>query len=168
MRAWRLDLRCAETVSARRNTTRISEANEEMACHGTMTSTPNTCSHATMRATGLLFRLRIVMNGARIWTLLLMENTRLSLIGRPKLTDPIACDFGIGKRSSPMQCPKCFSDHVDRDEIDIGVGTQCGPYRCFECGWEEGRGGPQLLDTNGEPLDADEPIGRFHLGEVTR
>lgn len=37
-----------------------------------------------------------------------------------------------------MICPKCGSDHVDRDEVDIGVGTQCGPWGCFDCGWVEG------------------------------
>lgn len=37
-----------------------------------------------------------------------------------------------------MTCPKCGSAHVDRDEVDIGVGTQCGPWGCYDCGWTEG------------------------------
>lgn len=37
-----------------------------------------------------------------------------------------------------MRCPKCGSTHVDRDEVDIGVGVQCGPWGCFDCGWTEG------------------------------
>jgi hypothetical protein len=35
-----------------------------------------------------------------------------------------------------MKCPKCNSECV-RDEVDIGVGTQYGPWVCMECGWRE-------------------------------
>lgn len=41
-------------------------------------------------------------------------------------------------------CPNCGSDHIDRDAIDIGVGTQYGPWGCFDCGW-----------TEGQPVDAE-------------
>ncbi len=34
-------------------------------------------------------------------------------------------------------CPDCGSNALDRDEVDIGVGTQTGPWRCLDCGWEE-------------------------------
>ncbi len=38
-------------------------------------------------------------------------------------------------------CPNCGSDHVDRDAVDIGVGTQYGPLGCLDCGWsEQGQG----------------------------
>jgi hypothetical protein len=38
--------------------------------------------------------------------------------------------------SKPVHCPKC--DAVcTRDEVDIGVGIQYGPYTCTECGWNE-------------------------------
>ncbi len=33
-------------------------------------------------------------------------------------------------------CPDC-GVQCDRMEVDIGVGTQCGPWSCFNCGWEE-------------------------------
>lgn len=36
-----------------------------------------------------------------------------------------------------MTCPQCGSTSVDRDEVDIGVGVQCGPWGCFDCGWVE-------------------------------
>ena len=34
-----------------------------------------------------------------------------------------------------MKCPKCGSEHTSRDEVDIGVGIQYGPWRCDDCGW---------------------------------
>ena len=35
-----------------------------------------------------------------------------------------------------MNCPKCNSE-CDRDEVDIDVAVQCGPYGCPSCGWSE-------------------------------
>lgn len=35
-----------------------------------------------------------------------------------------------------MNCPKCGED-CQRDEVDIGVGIQCGPWGCPRCGWSE-------------------------------
>ena len=35
-----------------------------------------------------------------------------------------------------QQCPKCSAE-CWRDEVDIGVGVQYGPWRCSECGWGE-------------------------------
>ena len=34
-------------------------------------------------------------------------------------------------------CPECGSDFMDRDAVDIGVGTQYGPWHCMICGWQE-------------------------------
>lgn len=48
------------------------------------------------------------------------------------------------------RCPRCGSEHIDRDEVDIGVGVQYGPYGCYECGWTEGV-------TYTPPLDDDNP-----------
>jgi len=31
-------------------------------------------------------------------------------------------------------CPGC-GESCDRDEVDIGVGTMYGPWRCSRCGW---------------------------------
>jgi hypothetical protein len=36
-----------------------------------------------------------------------------------------------------MICPQCGSANVDRDEVDVGVGTQTGPYKCYDCGWTQ-------------------------------
>jgi hypothetical protein len=38
--------------------------------------------------------------------------------------------------ASEMTCPDCGAE-CDRDEVDIGVGTQYGPWRCRECPWGE-------------------------------
>jgi predicted nucleic-acid-binding Zn-ribbon protein len=35
------------------------------------------------------------------------------------------------------KCPKCGSDHAEREAVDIGVGTQYGPLVCLDCGWSE-------------------------------
>lgn len=35
-------------------------------------------------------------------------------------------------------CPNCNSNQVSRDEVDIGVGVQYGPWQCHDCGWFEG------------------------------
>jgi hypothetical protein len=35
-----------------------------------------------------------------------------------------------------MKCPNCKTE-CDRDEVDIGVGIQHGPWQCNECGWIE-------------------------------
>lgn len=35
-----------------------------------------------------------------------------------------------------MLCPKCNGECY-RDEVDIGVGIQCGPWGCTVCGWSE-------------------------------
>lgn len=33
-----------------------------------------------------------------------------------------------------IRCPKCESE-LNFEEIDIGVGTLTGNYRCDNCGW---------------------------------
>jgi len=33
-------------------------------------------------------------------------------------------------------CPKCGSDDLNRDEVDVAVGVIYGPYGCA-CGWSE-------------------------------
>jgi hypothetical protein len=35
-----------------------------------------------------------------------------------------------------MKCPNCGGE-CDRDEVDIGVGVQGGPWGCPDCGWVE-------------------------------
>lgn len=34
-------------------------------------------------------------------------------------------------------CPNCGCDELHRDEVDIGVGIQYGPWGCPNCGWSE-------------------------------
>lgn len=53
------------------------------------------------------------------------------------------------------QCPNCESDHIDRDEIDIGVGIQYGPWRCDDCGWVEGQ--PTDVEAIKDAIKEDEP-----------
>ena len=36
-----------------------------------------------------------------------------------------------------MKCPDCGNEHLDRESVDIGVGTLEGPYSCPVCGWCE-------------------------------
>jgi len=39
------------------------------------------------------------------------------------------------------KCPKCGSDNIYRDEVDVGFGggdmAMCGPYGCEDCAWSE-------------------------------
>ena len=51
-------------------------------------------------------------------------------------------------------CPDCGSNALDRDEVDIGVGTQTGPWRCLDCGWEE-KPEPEIAEMATE-LDDDD------------
>lgn len=48
---------------------------------------------------------------------------------------------------APLNCPKCGAQ-CDRDEVDIGVGIQCGPWHCSNswCGWSESSGDDVLID----------------------
>ena len=34
------------------------------------------------------------------------------------------------------KCPECRAD-TEHEEIDVGVGTVCGPRSCYNCGWVE-------------------------------
>ena len=36
-----------------------------------------------------------------------------------------------------MKCPNCGGEDCERVEVDVGVGTQCGPWGCPDCGWAE-------------------------------
>lgn len=43
----------------------------------------------------------------------------------------------MGCGGGGMKCPACGGS-CRRDEVDIGVGVQCGPWRCEECAWYAG------------------------------
>jgi hypothetical protein len=45
------------------------------------------------------------------------------------------------------KCPEC-SGECYRDEVDIGVGTMYGPWRCSECGWYEGHQFDSMIDAD--------------------
>lgn len=42
----------------------------------------------------------------------------------------------MGVEMTTMKCPECGEACV-RDEVDIGVGIQYGPWGCTECSWSE-------------------------------
>lgn len=42
-------------------------------------------------------------------------------------------------------CPKCGGD-CEREEVDSGAGTVCGPWVCLTCGWVD------LKCLHGRPL----------------
>jgi hypothetical protein len=53
-----------------------------------------------------------------------------------------------------VNCPQC-SESCSRDEVDISVGTQYGPWRCHCCGWYEGHEVDALIDAD---RDAEKDI----------
>lgn len=40
--------------------------------------------------------------------------------------------------TSERSCPDC-GQPLSCDEVDIGVGTMCGNWRCDNCGWDESK-----------------------------
>lgn len=52
-----------------------------------------------------------------------------------------------------MQCPNCGSSECGRDEVDIGVGVQYGPWECYNCGWYELAGVDAVIDADREEED---------------
>lgn len=56
-----------------------------------------------------------------------------------------------------FHCPKCKSTDCFRDEVDIGVGIQYGPWHCNSCGWFE-LGAEDILF----PLNEDEVDDAFN------
>ncbi len=51
---------------------------------------------------------------------------------------------------SDLHCPKC-GDGCWREEVDLGVGTDYGPWGC-SCGWSD----DQYYDCSSAPADAPE------------
>lgn len=50
-----------------------------------------------------------------------------------------------------MNCPQCQGECY-RDEVDIGVGIQVGPWRCSECGWYQGHEVDAAIDADRETI----------------
>jgi hypothetical protein len=50
--------------------------------------------------------------------------------------DQVNKERGDNRMTEKKSCPKCGKS-CDRDEVDIGVGTQYGPWCCNWCGWSE-------------------------------
>lgn len=61
-------------------------------------------------------------------------------------------------------CPKCGSEDLYRDEVDVGVGVVRGPYGCPACGWSEDEA--YDLSTGRDPVDARggalDQYGNYH------
>ena len=55
-----------------------------------------------------------------------------------------------------MKCPECGGS-CWRDEVDIGVGIQCGPWRCEECGWYEGWRTDAMIDAARDAAPSEIP-----------
>ena len=49
-----------------------------------------------------------------------------------------------------MICPNCKSTECSRDEFNVGVGVQCGPWRCYDCDWYEGYAIDTAIDAERE------------------
>lgn len=69
-----------------------------------------------------------------------------------------------------MNCPKCQAE-CDRDEVDIGVGIQYGPYGCQACGWSEdprfdGSEGPSPAQRESPGYYVDSRGGRYSLSRI--
>ncbi|MGG4266507.1 hypothetical protein [Peribacillus simplex] len=51
----------------------------------------------------------------------------------------------MGAYDTPYKpCPYCGVENCEADWVDVGVGMQCGPYHCYECG--ASKIGPELYD----------------------
>lgn len=55
-----------------------------------------------------------------------------------------------------MNCPECGAP-CDRDEVDIGVGVQCGPWGCFDCGWTESHPIVGFIEDTESSMIGDDP-----------
>ncbi len=49
------------------------------------------------------------------------------------------------------KCPQC-NGNLWRDEVDIGVGVQYGPWRCEDCAWYEGHEADAATDAEADAL----------------
>lgn len=54
-----------------------------------------------------------------------------------------------------MICPNCNQNSCWRDEVDIGVGVQYGPWQCDNCGWYEGHEADVVRDLAAEIIDKE-------------
>ena len=59
-----------------------------------------------------------------------------------------------------MLCPKCNAE-CWRDEVEIGVGVQFGPWNCPECGWSEGAESDEMYIPDGFYFQDDLDGGRL-------
>lgn len=58
--------------------------------------------------------------------------------------------------SEQFTCPACKSHDGVRDDVDIGVGVQYGPWHCQSCHWDECTA---CLICGHESCHCDEPEG---------
>lgn len=58
-------------------------------------------------------------------------------------------------------CPCCGEKSLDRIEVDIGVGTECSPWSCFNCGAD-----PFTARLMRERMEAENKLLREALDEA--
>jgi hypothetical protein len=63
-----------------------------------------------------------------------------------------------------MNCPFCDQECV-REEVDIGVGTLNGPWRCDHCGWAAPDPTAGLFIDDDPPFGGDDFEDLDHGGE---
>lgn len=56
------------------------------------------------------------------------------------------------RMSDEPYCPQC-GGVLQRDAVDIGVGTMHGPAFCIDCGWSEDSGEPEAAFDSYEESD---------------
>lgn len=61
-----------------------------------------------------------------------------------------------------MDCPICGTEAI-QDEVDIGVGTQLGPPRCDDCGWDIQTDPEYSL---GDYFKAEDEPGHIHIFNI--
>ena len=56
--------------------------------------------------------------------------------------------------SETCDCPHC-GEACDREEVDVGVGTVYGPWRCPGCGWSAEEATEQIIRVKDEDIIED-------------
>lgn len=64
-------------------------------------------------------------------------------------------DSRLTNLESVEQCPNCHSFEIERERVDVGIGTLNGPRRCEACGWHEPTRGYDPLEDDDWILDPD-------------
>ncbi len=57
--------------------------------------------------------------------------------GEPRMAPVQECKEGTVTENPDWTCPMCSSTNCTREEVDIGVGTQYGPWSCLDCNFSQ-------------------------------